>query len=160
MSNGQVRLERIYLKDSSFESPRSPALFEEPWKPEFQLDINTRTDRLGDDRFEVILTGSLRARSGERGKTIYITEIQQAGVFVVTGLDDEAAQRVLGTLCPGTLFPYARECVDSLVVRGGFPAVHLAPVNFDALYAEARRKQAAAREDAAAKPPGGSDVTH
>jgi preprotein translocase subunit SecB len=144
---GQVMLERLYLKDASFESPRAPAVFTETWKPEFSLDINTRASSLGEDRFEVVLSATLRANSdGESGKTAYIVEIQQAGVFHVSGLPDEDRQRVLGTLCPGTLFPYVRETVDNLVVKGGFPAVHLAPVNFEGLYAEARRKQAAGGE--------------
>lgn len=137
---GQILLERLYLKDASFESPQAPAVFGQRWQPEFNLDINTRTSGLGSDRFEVVLSATLRARIED--KTAYIAEVQQAGVFQVTGLDDAARQRVLGTLCPGTLFPYVRETVDSLVVRGGFPAVHLAPVNFEALYAEAMRKQA------------------
>jgi preprotein translocase subunit SecB len=146
-SGGQILLERLYLKDASFESPRAPTVFLETWKPEFSLDINTRATSLGEDRFEVVLSATLRANSdGESGKTAYIAEIQQAGVFLVSGLPDENRQRVLGTLCPGTLFPYVRETVDSLVVKGGFPAVHLAPVNFEGLYVEARRKQAAAGE--------------
>ncbi len=139
---GQVLLERLYLKDASFESPRSPAVFSEPWQPEFQLDINTRTDHLAEERFEVVLSATLRAKA-DGGRVAYIVEVQQAGVFQVSGLEPESRQRVLGTLCPGTLFPYVRETVDSLVVKGGFPAVHLAPVNFEALYAEALRKQSA-----------------
>ena len=138
---GQVLLERLYLKDASFESPRSPGVFGETWRPEFQLEVNTRTNALGDDRFEVVLSSTLRAKT-EGGKTAYIAEIQQAGVFQVSGLEETARQRVLGTLCPGTLFPSVRETVDSLVVKGGFPAVHLAPVNFEALYADAVRKRA------------------
>lgn len=148
----QVMLERIYLKDASFESPRSPAVFGESWKPEFQLDINTRTNRLGDERLEVVLCATLRART-EDDKTIYIVEVHQAGVFLLSGLKPENAQRVVGTLCPATLFPYVRETVDNLVVKGGFPAVHLAPVNFEALFAEALRKQAA---EAGATPPSAS----
>jgi preprotein translocase subunit SecB len=140
---GQVLLERLYLKDASFESPRSPAVFTERWQPEYQLDINTRTTGLGDDRFEVLLSVTLRAKT-EGGKTAYIVEIQQAGVFLLKDLEEQALQRVLGTLCAGTLFPYVRESVDNLVVKGGFPAVHLAPVNFEALYADALRKRAAA----------------
>ncbi len=141
---GQLRLERIYLKDASFESPRSPAVFGEPWKPEFSLDVNTRTARLGEERFEVVLAATLKA-TGDENRTTYIAEIQQAGVFLVTGLTDERLQQVLATVCPATLFPYVRETVDNLVVKGGFPAVHLAPVNFDALFAEAvRRRQAEA----------------
>lgn len=138
---GQILLERLYLKDVSFESPRSPAVFGETWRPEFQLDVNTRASNLGEDRFEVLLSITLRCRSDD--KTAYIAEIQQAGVFQVTGVDAAARQRVLGTLCPGTLFPYVRETADNLVVKGGFPAVHLAPVSFDGLYAEALRRQAA-----------------
>lgn len=145
---GQVMLERLYLKDASFESPRSPAVFGERWQPEYQLDINTRTSGVGEDRFEVLLCITLRAKT-EGGKTAYIVEIQQAGVFLIRGLDEQSLQRALGTLCAGTLFPYVRESVDSLVVKGGFPAVHLAPVNFDALYADALRKRAEAAAGAA-----------
>lgn len=144
---GQVRLQQLYLKDASFENPGAPQVFAEPWKPEFQLDINTRSNRLDEARFEVVLSITLRARL-EGGRTAFIVEVQQAGVFEVVGLAEAAIQRVLGTLCPGTLFPYIRETVDSLVVKGGFPAVHLAPVNFDALYAEAVRKQQAAASGA------------
>lgn len=144
---GQLLLERLYLKDASFESPRSPVVFVEPWKPEFNLDINTRTTGLGEDRFEVVLSATLRCTS-EEGKTAYIVEIQQAGLFQISGLTGTDLQRALGTVCPGTLFPYLRESVDGLVVKGGFPAVHLAPVNFEALYAEALRKQQAEAEQA------------
>ena len=140
---GQVRLERIYLKDASFESPNAPEVFGGRGNPEFQLDINSRTKGLGEDRVEVVLAVTLRART-EEGKTAYIAEVQQAGTFRISGFDAPTAQRVLGTFCPATLFPYVREAIDSLVVRGGFPAVHLAPVNFDALFAEAMRKQGGA----------------
>jgi preprotein translocase subunit SecB len=142
VTSGQVRLERIYLKDASFESPRAPEVFADRWQPEFQLDINSRTAGLGNDRVEVVLSVTLRART-EGGKTAFITEVQQAGVFQISGFDAATTQRVLGTFCPGTLFPYVREAVDSLVIKGGFPAVNLAPVNFDALFADALRKQQA-----------------
>jgi preprotein translocase subunit SecB len=143
---GQVRLERLYLKDASFESPRSPAVFTENWKPEMQLDINSRANTQESSRFEVVLTVTLRAK-GEGGKTAFIIEVQQAGVFMIEGVEDEVMRRVLATVCPNTLFPYIRETVDSLAVRGGFPAVQLAPVNFDALYADALSKQNSAPED-------------
>jgi preprotein translocase subunit SecB len=143
---GQLRMLQLYLKDASFESPHTPAVFGEPWKPEFQLDINTRSNRLDDDRFEVVLSATLKATI-EGGRTAFIVEVQHAAVFQVVGVADNARQRVLGTVCPATLFPYVRETVDSLVVKGGFPAVHLAPVNFDALFAEAVRKQQAASGD-------------
>ena len=142
VSGGQIRLERLYLKDASFESPRSPEVFGEDWKPEIQVDINTRSNIQPENRYEVLLTLTLRAKLAG-GKTAFIVEIQQAGIFLVEGVEPEVLQRVLGTICPNTIFPYIRENVDSLVVKGGFPALHLAPVNFDGLYAEALRKQAA-----------------
>ena len=155
---GQVALERMYLKDGSWESPKSPAVFSENWKPEIQVDINTKSSRIEETRYEVVLTVTIRTQL-EGGETAFIVEIQQAGVFVLGGLEDEVVQRVLGTVCPTTLFPYAREAVDNLVVKGGFPALHLAPVNFEALYAEALRKQTEQQQQ---QPEGGSagPVTH
>ena len=135
-----MRLERLYLKDASFESPRSPDVFAEAWQPEMHMDINSKTNTYKDNRFEVVLTVTVRAKA-EGGKTAFIVEVQQAGVFVIEGVDDAARQRVLATVCPTTLFPYLRETVDSLAVRGGFPPLQLVPVNFDAVYAEALAKQ-------------------
>lgn len=140
LSTGQVRLERIYLKDASFESPRSPGVFEEAWKPEMQLEINARSNSQENNRFEVVLTVTLRAKA-EHGKTAFIIEVQQAGLFLIEGVDDAVRQRVLATVCPSTLFPYVRETVDSMALRGGFPAIQLAPMNFDAAYADALKKQ-------------------
>jgi preprotein translocase subunit SecB len=136
----QVRLERIYLKDASWESPKSPGIFAENWTPEVQADINTKSNRVEDTRFEVVLTIGLSAKLGEEA-TAFIVEVQQAGLFHIEGVEGETLRRVLGTLCPTTLYPYAREAVDNLTLKGGFPALHLAPVNFEALYAEAVRQQ-------------------
>ena len=122
-----------------------------------QMDINSRANGLGDDLFEVILTVTLRAKL-ENGKTALIIEIQQAGIFRIEGVEADVRQRVLGTVCPNTLFPYVREAVDSMAVRGGFPAIQLAPVNFDALFADALRKQQAQDDNAAVEDEG--PVTH
>jgi preprotein translocase subunit SecB len=157
VSDGQVRLERLYLKDASFESPRSPQVFLEAWKPEMQLDINSRSTSVGDDVFEVVLTVTLRAKI-ENAKTAFIIEIQQAGIFRIEGLEPEVRQRVLGTVCLNTLFPYVRETVDSMAVRGGFPAIQLAPVNFDALFADALAKQKAEQDQVL--PTSDDEVTH
>ena len=142
----QLRLERIYLKDASFESPQSPAVFEAQWNPEMSVDINTRTQPLAADdaaadgqRVEVVLTVTAQAKSDEQ--PAFIIEVQQAGVFVVSGANNDVLRRVLGTVCPNTLFPYVRETVDALATRGGFPALQLSPVNFDALYQAALEQQ-------------------
>lgn len=136
---GQVRLERLYLKDASFESPSSPAIFTETWEPQINLEINNRSQRTGDNLYEVVLSVTVTATLGE--KTAFIAEIQQAALFALTGLPEEMIHRAIGTVCPNTIFPYVREAIDSLVVRGGFPALHLAPVNFDAAYAQALQQQ-------------------
>ena len=137
----EFALERIYVKDLSFESPRAPEVFREPWQPQIQLDINTRANPLGDDRYEVVLTVTVNAKSPAENM-LMIVEIQQAGVFRIRGLDAERMRRVLATQCPGILFPYIRESVDGLVLKGGFPPLMLAPVNFDAMLDEAIKRGA------------------
>jgi len=138
-NQGQVRLERLYLKDVSFESPNTPETFTQTWEPQINLEINNRSQRVGDAHYEVVLTATVTATLGD--KTAFVVEVQQAAIFALSGLPEEVVHRAIGTVCPNTLFPYVREAVDSLVVRGGFPALHLAPVNFDAAYADALKQQ-------------------
>jgi preprotein translocase subunit SecB len=138
--SGEVRLERLYLKDCSFESPATPGVFgQQGFEPQINLEINTRTAKPSEDRFEVVLTVTVTATQNDA--TAFIVEVQQAGLFALRGLPDEVVHRALGTVCPNTLFPYVREAIDSLVVRGGFPALQLAPVNFEAAYAQALQEQ-------------------
>lgn len=134
-------LQRVYIKDSSFESPSAPLIFQEQWKPQVSMDLNTNHTLIADDQYEVVLTLTLTTRIGE--KTAYIVEVQQAGVFVVKNLPEDRLGHMLGAYCPGMLFPYARESVDTLVTKGSFPPLMLAPVNFDAIYQQAveRKKQ-------------------
>lgn len=150
----QVRLERIYLKDSSFESPGTPEVFGEEWKPEINVDIGTRTNSGPSGRYEVVLSGTIRAKRAN-GKTAFIVEVQQAGLFFIQGLTGDMLQMALGTVCPTTLFPYLRESIDGLVVKGGFPPLHLAPVNFEALF-----RQAVAERQAQAAAQNSGDVKH
>jgi len=137
----QLAIERIYLRDASFESPRAPAIFEGTWNPQVQVDINTRSNTLDDIRHEVVLTLTLKSNVDD--DVVMIVELQQAGVFRLEGMDDEMRRQALAVTCPNILFPYAREAVDSLVTKGAFPAFMMAPISFDALYAEARRRRAA-----------------
>lgn len=130
----QFSLQRIYVRDLSFEAPKSPAIFRQEWTPSVSLDLNTRQKPLEGDFHEVILTLSVTVNNGD--EVAFIVEVQQAGIFLIKGLDAAAMSHTLGAFCPNILFPYARETIDSLVVRGSFPALMLAPVNFDALYAQ------------------------
>lgn len=134
----QFAIQRIYTRDVSFESPNAPAIFQEEWKPQVKLDLNTRTRSLNDGVYEVMLIVTVEAKLGE--KTAFLVEVQQAGIFTLSGFPDETRDQMLGAYCPSVLFPYAREVVDAAVTKGSFPALMLAPVNFDALYLQNKQK--------------------
>ena len=140
----QFSLQRIYVRDLSFEAPKSPAIFRQEWTPTVSLDLNTRQKPLEGDFYEVVLTLSVTVNNGD--EVAFIVEVQQAGIFLIKGLDDASMSHTLGAFCPNILFPYAREAIDNLVVRGSFPALMLAPVNFDALYAQELQRMQEAGE--------------
>jgi preprotein translocase subunit SecB len=142
----QFAIQRIYTRDVSFESPNAPAIFREEWKPQIKLDLNTRTRPLDDNVVEVVLIITVEAKIGEQ--TAFLTEVQQAGVFTVSGFPDETRDQMIGAYCPSVLFPYAREAVDTAVTKGSFPALMLAPVNFDALYLQNKK----GKEESAEQP--------
>ena len=142
-------IEKIYVKDVSFESPNSPAIFGENVQPDLQLNLNQRVQRLSEQVFEVVLGVTLTCKVGD--KTAYVAEVEQAGVFGLVGLQPQAIDVLLGTQCPNILFPYVRQIVGDLIQAGGFPPFLLQPINFDALYAETlRQRQQQAGADAAA----------
>ncbi len=137
----QFAIQRIYLKDASFEAPNAPAIFTEEWKPEVNIDLNTTVNKVEDGLFEVIL--NITATCSMSGKTVYLAEVHQAGVFTISGMADEQMGPMLHSFCPNILFPYAREEISSLVTKGSFPQLLLAPINFDALYAQHLQQQQA-----------------
>ena len=130
----QFNIQRVYTKDLSFETPNSPAIFQKEWNPEVKLDLDTKSNKLADDVYEVVLSLTVTAKVGE--ETAFLCEVQQAGIFSIAGLTEPQLAHSLGAYCPNILFPYARETVGSLVGRGTFPQLNLAPVNFDALFAQ------------------------
>lgn len=143
----QFSLQRIYIKDLSFEAPKSPEIFREDWSPNVELDLSTQQRALESDFHEVVLTLTVTVKVAE--EVAFIAEVQQAGIFLIQGLDEVSKGHALGAFCPNILFPYARETLDNLAVKGSFPALMLAPVNFDALYAqEMQRLQEAAETQA------------
>jgi len=150
----QFVMQRIYAKDLSFESPAAPAVFKKQWQPKVSVDLNTKSDKIDEEgNYEVVLTVTITAKLDE--ETAFLVEVQQAGIFFITGIEGENLRRVLATAAPNILFPYARENIDSVCVKGGFPAVMLAPVNFDALY-----QQAVAQSQQAAPAAEGEAATH
>jgi preprotein translocase subunit SecB len=135
----QFEIQRIFVKDISFEAPNTPHTFVEEWKPEVTLNLETKSNRIQDNLHEVVL--SITATVTSSKKTAFLIEIQQAGVFMINGFPNDQLHQMLGSFCPNILFPYAREVVSDMVVRGGFPQLILAPVNFDALYAQHMEQQ-------------------
>ena len=150
-ARANLRIDRVYLRDLSFESPRAPGVFASEWQPQFQIELNTRANRLDDGRFEVVLTLTLEAKSAE--STLLVVELQQAGIFLIEETDEERRREALGVACPEVLFPYARETVDTLLVKGTFPPFMLAPVSFEALYAETKKRREAAQGESPANQP-------
>lgn len=136
----QFALQRIFVKDMSFEAPMGAGAFQKQWKPAVNLDLNTKNAKIGEDSYEVVLTLTVTAKQEE--EVAFLIELQQAGVFFCKGVEDSALHQILGAMCPTILFPYARETIDSIVSKGSFPPLMLAPVNFDALYQQAVQQQA------------------
>lgn len=136
----QFGMQRVYVKDVSFEAPNSPKVFAQEWKPEIKLDLNTGARQLDEQHYEVSIKLTVTASQGE--ETVFLVELEQAGLFAMVNIPEEQVRPMLGAMCPNMLFPYLRENVDSLVTKGGFPALLLAPINFDALYQQRLAQEA------------------
>lgn len=144
-AQGQFAIQKIYLKDVSFESPTSPDVFTKKWEPEVNLEINTSSKSIAEDVFEVVLQLTVTVKLADQ--TAYLVEAQQAGIFTLKGLQEAEMARVIAIACPNILFPFGREAVADLVSKGGFPQLLLAPVNFEALFAQHQAQQAKAQQD-------------
>jgi preprotein translocase subunit SecB len=141
MSEDQAtfQIEKIYVKDLSLEIPSAPQVFMQAEQPQLEVQINNGATRFADGMFEVTISVTVTARAGER--TIFLAEAVQAGIFAVRGVPEADLDPLLAIGCPTILYPYVRETVSDLVTRGGFPAVLLAPVSFEALYAQRMQQQ-------------------
>ena len=139
-------VEKIYVKDASFEAPGAPQIFTEAGQPQLQLNLAQKVQRVADNAYEVVLGVTLTCTANE--KTAYVAEVQQGGVFGLSGFDERGLDMMLGTHCPNVLFPYVRQAIGELVTIGGFPPFVLQPINFEALYAESMRQRAAQGEGA------------
>lgn len=144
----RLSITKIYLKDFSFESPQSPAIFRRgDWKPQTNLNLRSAHTAVDGDHHEIVLTITVEAK--EEDKTCFLIELQQAGLFEIGGYEGDELQAIVGSFCPNILFPYARESIASLIQKGGFPEFVLQPINFDALYMQSKQQQmAAAAENA------------
>ncbi|WP_374089563.1 protein-export chaperone SecB [Methylomicrobium lacus] len=130
----QFAIQKIYTKDLSFETPNSPKIFMEKWEPVVDFNLSTRVETIDANLYEIVLTTTITVKIASA--TAYLVEVNQAGIFTIAGFTEQELGPMVGSFCPNVLFPYAREVVSDLVAKGGFPQLLLAPVNFDALYAQ------------------------
>lgn len=141
-------IQRIYLKDLSFETPMGPEAFTKAYKPSIQQDLNIQANPVEEGLYEVVLLLTITARIEDRA--VFLVEVKQAGLFAIAGVEGPALTQLINTACPQILFPYAREAIDSTLGRGSFPPLMLPPINFDAVFVQAIN---AAQQQAAAEKP-------
>ena len=136
---------RIYLKDCSLEIPKGPMIFQQQWKPRVEQELQTTSTKIADYTYDVVLTVTVTAKLlvGETEEIAFIVEVHQAGIFHINLENEEATRHQINVICPSILFPYAREAVDALAVKGSFPALMLPPINFQGLYQQALAQQQA-----------------
>jgi preprotein translocase subunit SecB len=135
----QLAVQKIYLKDVSFEAPTAPAIFQEQVQPRIDMNLTQKVSNVGENLFEVVLAVTVTCKAGD--KTAYLCEVQQAGVFGCAGFDPAQLDAVLGTYCPHVLFPYVRQVISDLIQSGGFPPLFLQPINFEQVYAESQKRR-------------------
>ena len=158
----QLAIQKIYVKDFSFESPKTPQVFgQTDLAPKTDLNLRSTHTAGSENDHEIILTISIEAK--EKESTIFLIELHQAGLFHISGYNEDEFKAIVGSFCPNILFPYARESIANIVSKGGFPEFILQPINFDALYAQglaqaAEQAETAAKEDANGG--GGSEAKH
>ena len=146
----RISVAKIYVKDFSFESPMTPGVFKtEKWSPQTNLNLRSGHTEIDPGVHEVVLTITVDAK--EDDKTVFLVELQQAGLFELTGYEDNERAAITGSYCPSILFPYAREAIASVIQKGGFPEFVLQPINFDALYMQTQKQAEEAAAAAAEK---------
>jgi preprotein translocase subunit SecB len=137
-------IQKVYVKDASVELPNAPRVFMESHTPQIEVQLESTADRLDETIFEVVVMVTVTAKQAD--KTCFLVEVAQAGIFEISGVPEQELEPIIGIACPNILFPYAREAVADLVGRAGFPALHLSPVNFEAIYLQRLQAQQAGQD--------------
>ena len=127
------------MEDVSFESPKTPEVFQKNWAPEANIELNTNAEKLADDQYKVSLQITVTANLDK--EVAFLVEIKQSGIFGISGVEKEQMEHLLGSYCPNVLFPYARETISGLVTRAGFPQLTISPIDFDMLYQQNKAQQ-------------------
>ena len=153
----QIIIQKLYIKDASFESPNTPNVFKGgEWNPKTDLNLSSSHVPYEDDTHEVVLTITVEAK--DEDNVIFLVELKQAGLFQISGYEEKELETIIGIFCPNTLFPYARESIANIITKGGFPEFLLQPINFDALFNESKKRAASPATDIEDK--GTSETTH
>jgi preprotein translocase subunit SecB len=137
-------VQRLYLKDLSFETPQGPAAFQKQWKPKVSQDLSTKSAKIDDNSYEVALRITVTVKDEE--ETIYLIEVEQAGLFTIQGIEGQQLAQVLNVTCATMLLPYAREAIDSTLIKGSFPPLMIPPINFESLFSSAMKQSAEAEK--------------
>ena len=140
----QIDIQRVYVKDLSLETPGSPQIFREEWQPDVTLDLSVKHTDIENDYLESLLHVTVAAKKED--KTIFLIEVQQAGIFHIAGFNAEEKEHIINVYCPSVLFPYAREVVSDMITRASFPPLHLTPINFEMLYRQRQEEMSKAEE--------------
>lgn len=156
-ASAQFQIQKLYTKDVSFELPNAPQVFQEEGQADVKMSLAQRVEDLGNDLHEVVLTVTVTATVDE--KTAYLAEVAQAGIFLMSNFNEQTAHAVMNTMCPSTLFPYARQMISTLVGEGGFPPLVLQPVNFEQLYAQRMQQMMEEQKNATDQGNGEAGVT-
>ncbi len=135
----QFAIQKVYVKDLSFESPNAPGVFTADFKPQVNVELNTNGQGIGENVYEVVLSITVTVKQDDN--TAYLVEVQQAGIFNIQGMPEDQLAGMLAVFCPSIIFPYAREAISDVVTRGGFPQLLLAPVDFNAMYTQHLEQQ-------------------
>lgn len=149
---GNIEVQKVFIKDISFESPNSPQIFTEQWQPQVEQQMNHQARKVGDNVYEAVLTATLTVRNKESENIAYLVEVKMAGIFNIVGGHKDWFDQILGIYCPNLLFPYIREAISDLVVRGGFPQLILPHMNFREVFVQ--------HQQALANASGGGEAAH
>ncbi len=132
-------IEKIYVKDASLEIPNAPQIFTDRTQPQVSIELTNVAQQIEENIFEVAIKVTVTSKIAD--KTVFLVEVTQAGIFQISNVPAENIELIVGITCPNILFPYARETVSDLIVRGGFQPVLLNPINFEALFAQQKQQQ-------------------
>lgn len=146
-AQSQLKIHKLYIKEASYEIPEGVASFRQEWAPELNVELHTETKALTEkNTHDVVLT--VKCTVSSQQKPAFVVEVKQAGIFEILAPNEIELHRTLGTLCPNLLYPYLREVVSNLVLKGGFPQLSLAPINFELIYQQQLAKQNDDKKDA------------